>query len=289
VEQVPAVPDHFLDLAVSEAPAGDAPAITRPAFLLGCARSGTSILGEAIAAHPRVTYLYEASAIWNRALPGRPDHRLTRADADAEAAARIRRELAERLVDPRRDILVEKNPKHTLRIPFLDALFPDCRIIHLIRDGRDTVASLMFRNRGPEWGHLKTPGWADLLARYPGENHIRCAHQWRDAVRICRADGQGLPPGRYLEVRYERLVADPAATIDEVLRFLDLGTTEEVRAMIARIQDSTADSYHARRQVRHFVDNHATRVGRFRENLTPAQIAEVMAVCGELLKDLGYQ
>ena len=288
MEQVPAVPDHFLDLAVSEGAAGEAPAIVRPVFLLGCARSGTSILGEAIAAHPRVTYLYEASAIWNRALPGRPDHRLTRADATAEAAARVRRELAERLVDPRRDVLVEKNPKHTLRIPLLDAMFPDCRIIHLIRDGRDTVASLMFRNRGPEWGHLKTPGWADLLARYPDANHIRCAHQWRDAVRICRADGRELAPGRYREVRYERLVADPAATIDEVLRFLELGTTEEVRAMIARIQDATAGSYHARRQVRHFVDNHSVRVGRFRENLTPDQVQEVLEVCGDLLRDLGY-
>ncbi len=268
---------------------GAAPApIVRPTFVVGCARSGTSILGEAIAAHPRVTYLYEASAIWNRALPGRPDHRLTRSDASPEAAARVRRELAERIADPRRDRLVEKNPKHTLRIPFLDAVFPDARIVHLIRDGRDTVASLMFRNRGPEWGHLKTPGWADLLARYPRENHIRCAHQWRDAVLLGRTDGRGLSPGRYLEVRFEALVEEPSATLEEVLRFMGLEVTAEVRAVIPRIQDDTAGSYHAKRQVRHYVDDHSVRVGRFRENLTPAQVRDVMEICGDLLRELGY-
>ncbi len=264
---------------------GDAP--ERPAFIAGCARSGTSILGEAIAAHPRVTYLYEASAMWDAACPVRPDHRLDRGDAGPEVRARMRADLGALLAEGR-DVLVEKNPKHTLRIPFLDAVFPDCRIVHLIRDGRDTVASLMFRNRGLEWGHLKTPGWAELLRRYPAQNHIRCAHQWRDSVRIARADGRELPAGRYREVRYEDLVRDPAGAVGEVLAFLELPVTEEVRAVLPRIQDSTAGSYHARRQVRHYVDNHSVRVGRFHENLTPRQLEEVLEVCGDLLRELGY-
>jgi omega-hydroxy-beta-dihydromenaquinone-9 sulfotransferase len=262
--------------------------ITRPVFILGCARSGTSILGEAVAASPRVTYLYEVSAIWNRVFPDRPDHRLTGADASPEACRRLREELGARLVDPARDVLVEKNPKHTLRIPLLDAVFPDCRIVHLIRDGRDTVASLMFRNRGPEWGHLKIPGWADILRRYPAENHIRCAHQWRDSVRIAREDARSLPPDRYFEVRYEDLVRDPEAAVEDVFRFLGLEMTAEVRSFVPRIQDATADSYHAKRQVRHYVDNHAVRVGRWRENLIQQQVEEVLAVCGDLLRELGY-
>ncbi len=188
MEQVPALPDHLLDLEVTS--------IARPVFLVGCARSGTSILGEIIAVHPRVTYLYEVSAIWNRVLPGRRDHRLTPADATAEVIERLHQELGARMPDPRRDLLVEKNPKHTLRIGFLDAAFPDGRIIHLIRDGRDTVASLMFRNRGPSWGHLKVPGWEELLARYPEDNHVRCAYQWRDSVALGRGEGLSLPAER---------------------------------------------------------------------------------------------
>jgi hypothetical protein len=155
---------------------------------------------------------------------------------------RLHQELGARMPDPRRDVLVEKNPKHTLRIGFLDAAFPDSRIIHLIRDGRDTVASLMFRNRGPSWGHLKIPGWEDLLARYPEENHLRCAYQWRDSVALGREEGLRLPPERYQEIRFEKLVADPAAAVEEAMTFLGLAMTPEVRAVLPRIQDATQGS-----------------------------------------------
>ena len=43
--------------------------IPRPVFLLGCARSGTSILGEALATHPEIAYLFEASFLWNAISP----------------------------------------------------------------------------------------------------------------------------------------------------------------------------------------------------------------------------
>jgi len=77
--------------------------------------------------------------------------------------------------------------------------------------------------------------------------------------------------------------------VEETMRFLDLDVTSDVRAVLPRIQDSTEGSYHAKRQVRHYVENHRARVGRYRENLTAKQIAEVEAVCGELLRELGYR
>jgi hypothetical protein len=280
MEETSPLPDDVLELGRSLIP--------RPAFLVGCARSGTSILGEAIAQHPRVAYLFEASPIWNRLAPPRPDHRLTAADAAPEAAAAIYRALAGERAALAGDVLVEKNPKHVIRIPFLAALFPEARFLHLLRDGRDTVASLMFRNRGERWGHLEIPGWRDLLARYPRENHVRCAHQWRDAVRIARADATALPAGRYAEVRYEDLVSRPGAVMARVLGFLELEPDPAVDAFLARIQDETAGSYHAKKQVRHYVENHARRVGRHRENLTAAELRDVEAVCGDLLRELGY-
>ncbi len=264
--------------------------IERPVFLLGCARSGTSILGEAIAAHPRVAYVFEASAIWNKLVPERPDHRLTRDDATPEIAAAIHKGLQEARQDLVGELFVEKNPKHVVRIPFLDAVFPDARFLHIIRDGRDTVASLMFRNRGDRWGHVEIPGWRSLLARYPEQNHVRCAHQWRDAVSIARQDARelGLAPDRYREVRYEELVKDPRGVINGALELLGLEAHPSVDAFLPRIQDATEGSYHAKKQVRHYVENHTRRVGRHEENLTPEQRKEVEAVCGELLRELGY-
>jgi len=262
----------------------------KPAFVIGCARSGTSILGEAIAAHPDVKYLFEASVIWNALQPIRVDDRLTAADATPEIAEAARLALSQAGAEGSGQRLVEKNPKHVLRMPYLSKSFPDCRFVHLLRDGRDVVASLMFRNRGDSWGHLKTPGWKELLDRYPQDNHIRCAHQWRDSVKIARQDAKelSLTRTRYLEAKYEDLLRDPGGTLRLILQFLELEPHPQVDAFLPRIQDATRGSYHAKRQVRHYVENHTRRVGRHEENLTEKQLQDVLSVCGDLLKELGY-
>ena len=285
MEKVPPLPDDLLELGRKVAP--------RIAFLVGCARSGTSILGEAIAEHPQVTYLFEVSSIWNDLVPDRPDHRLSRPDATADVARAIYPALASARDEARGrsaggNLLLEKNPKHVIRIPFLDALFPRAKFLHIVRDARDTVASLMFRNRGDRWGHLEIPGWRDLLARYPADNHIRCAHQWRVAVSTARSDAEGLAPERYSEVRYEDLLKDPHETMRQVLEFLELPPHPAVEAFLSKIQDATAGSYHARRQVRHYVEDHSRRVGRYLENLTSRQVKEIEEICGDLMRELGY-
>jgi hypothetical protein len=286
MEETPSLPDDILELGRALIPS--------PVFIVGCARSGTSIFGECLAAHPRVVYLFEKSTVWNTAVPGRPDHRLERSDATPEIAEPIYRGLARAVEEVAGAalagrVVIEKNPKHVLRIGFLDALFPDARFLHIIRDGRDVTASLMFRNRGTEWGHLEIPGWRALLERYPEKNWLRCAHQWRCAVETARAEGVPLGPKRYFELRYEDLVADPKRVLDRVLAHLGLEPAAEVDTFARKIQDETAGSYHARKQVRHYVENHARRIRRFEENLTPDAIAEVTAICGDLLRELGYE
>lgn len=259
-------------------------------FVLGCARSGTSILGETLAAHPDVHFCFEDNLIWDRAFPNRPDDRLTAADVSACSVRTVLEErMAHLIAEADGSTIVDKNPKHTLRVNFLAELFPEARFVHILRDGRDTVASLMFRNRGDEWGHLKIPGWQDLLERYPDKNHVRCAHQWRDAVQTARQAGQSLGADRYHELRYESLVENASENMAAMLAFVGLSMAPEVEEAAAKIQNATAGSYHARRQVRHFVDNHAARVGRYRENLSDEQLGEVVEVCGELLGELGYE
>ncbi len=261
----------------------------RAVFLVGCARSGTSIFGELVAAHPEVEYLFEVSKIWNGIFEGREHDGLSLSDAQSESQIdTLYRELHGSLKRPDAKVILEKNPKHALRVGFLNEAFPQCKFLHIVRDGRDVVSSLMFRNRGPNWGHLKVPGWEDLLKSYPEKNHLRCAHQWNRAVRCVLDESKEISADRFLQIKYEDLVTQPLQVAKAVLQFLNLEITSEVEALASKIQDETQGSYHARKQVRHYVDNHKKRIGRYQENLSPEQIAEVEGVIGDLLKELRY-
>ena len=129
--EIPTLPDDVLDMGRGLIP--------RPVFLLGCARSGTSIFGEALAAHPLVTYLFELSPAWNAIVEEGPDHRLEGSAATPEVARRVYEEFSPGLRGGQGEVLLEKHPKHVLRLPFLAELFPWGRFIHIVRDGRDAA------------------------------------------------------------------------------------------------------------------------------------------------------
>lgn len=263
------------DEAVADVPAG-------PVFVVGCARSGTSIVGELLASHPRVHYLFERHQVWERDGIG-PDgsHRLT-----ADAATPVRRAaIVEELTAgvPAGSVLVEKNPRHALRVPFLAEIFPDSRFVHVVRDGRDTACSLVPGCGGEEWRHLRPPDWRSLMAEHTGVE--RCARVWRDVVEIALADLASRP---HLQLRYEDLVGDPVTTSRRLFAWIGLPYDAAALAFCERISDETSGSYHAATQAHWYRHDHARRVGRWCENLTAAEQEAVLPVVMPLLQRLGY-
>lgn len=258
----------------------------RLAFIVGCARSGTSILGELIAAHPAVKYVFEATKVWE-SIGRRADgsHRLTAADATWPVRRGIAAQFARchGACDPEA-LVVEKCPRNTLRIPFLRRTFPEARFIHIIRDGRDVACSLVPGLAAGRWQHLRPPDWQQIEAEYEGV--CRCAMAWQSVVRIALADLAAVP---HLEVRYENLVRDPVGTARLIFTFLGLPDAPEVHDFAGRVHDQTTGSYHAQHQVQWFRPDHATRIGRWRENLSAAQQARVQSLIGPLLHSLGYE
>jgi hypothetical protein len=270
-------PGHWLGSAQSARPS--------MAFVVGCARSGTSILGELIAAHPSVKYVFEATKVWE-SIGRRADgsHRLTHADASWRVRPRIRRQFA-RYHGPCEagGLVVEKCPRNTLRIPFLHRVFPEARFIHIIRDGRDVACSLVPGLASGRWQHLRPPDWRQIEARCQGA--ARCAMAWRSIVELAMNDLREVP---HLEVRYERLVRDPAGTARAILAYLGLAESSEVFEFAHRIQDQTAGSYQAQFQVQWFRNDHSARLGRWRENLSLSELRQVHELIGPLLERLGY-
>lgn len=128
--------------------------------------------------------------------------------------------LWDRTVDPLRQRhpearwLVEKTPDHALWMDTIAEVLPDARFIHMVRDSRAVVASLLRASREP-WGR----GWA------PGSTRA-AAERWRSHVAAAEAFGERTPD-RFMRVRYEDLLAAPAPELARVFDFLGLGSDPE--------------------------------------------------------------
>jgi hypothetical protein len=108
----------------------------------------------------------------------------------------------------------DKTPAYVRHIPTLHALWPEAKFVHLIRDGRDVSLS------ATNWSRAYK-----LARRYSTwtEDPITTAALWWEwHVRLGREDGGSLAPKLYHEVRYEALVSEPAKECEKLCSFLDL-------------------------------------------------------------------
>jgi len=253
------------------------------ALIIGCPRSGTSIVGEFLAAHEAILYAFEAHNVWE-SVPGPRDgsHRMTADYATPQVVNFFRRAFAGVLqTRPDKKIFAEKCPRNSLRVPYIRRIFPEVKLIHVVRDGRDVTCSL---RPGLEngWRHARPPNWQQL-AREPLVT--RCAKAWRDIVSIALDDLAEIP---HFQLRYEDLLSSPLAKGRELCEYLGVPPSRSMDAFAKNIQDPTQGSYHAKFQSNWYRDDHRTRIGRWKENLTPEQQEEIHQILTPTLQRLGY-
>jgi hypothetical protein len=221
--------------------------LDRPVFIVSPPRSGSSLLFRTMMQAPGAFTIGGESHALIESVPslhprerGWESNRLTAADAIpqtvATLAGRFRAALRDREGRPPRGAarMIEKTPKNSLRVPFLAAAFPDALFVHLHRDPRPTLSSMIeawasgrFRTypRLPDWPRsdwslLLTPGWREWRD-LPLEEVV--ARQWSAASRILVADLEALAPERVRTVSFEAFVADPQAVISALCASLGLG------------------------------------------------------------------
>jgi hypothetical protein len=147
-----------------------------------------------------------------------------------------------------------KLPETAHVLPVIGRLFPDAFYIHLVRDGRDVAFSPFVAPKAPFWRKIyfnsdqitQWRGLAMTQRAYRARGHLFNAARWVNSVTLGR--GHGAPFGRrYLELTYEALVADPAATLARVAAFLEV---DAPRAAFERIDVSPHSVGKWRRQPR---------------------------------------
>jgi hypothetical protein len=165
----------------------------------------------------------------------------------------------------------DKTPLYMQHLPLLERLFPTACFVHLIRDGRDAALSFLSVPGG-----IMTEGWG-----HP-RDAAGFACQWATEVRAARALGDRSGSTRYLEVRYESLVAGPEAELRRICSFAGLDYDDAMLGYVG--QTDSARKEHQQRL------NEPPRVGvrDWRTEMAPVDVAAFEHVAGDLLHDLGY-
>jgi hypothetical protein len=190
-----------------------------PIVVYGAPRSGTTYLEQILNAHREVFISHETRVFaWLfHAMALTHDHRLVANDREPfvehlrAVFPDVMRDFYRKLA-PYARYWGDKNPHYADplnqgTLEMVAELFPGSRFIHIIRDGRDVVSSLM-RKRSDEGA--------------PWVTFEQAHHTWKKHVDLGRSFGQTLPPNRYFELRYEDLVADDLALARELFGFLGL-------------------------------------------------------------------
>jgi hypothetical protein len=279
-------------------------------FVVGVGRSGTTLLRLMLDAHPELAIppethflpelieaacrgaapaelaaLASSSRHWgDLGLDAREyERRLAGCERRPDRAIRaLYRLYAERHGKPRWG---DKTPPYVRRMPVIARALPEARFVHLVRDGRDVLLSRRRRGMGADKSIAET------------------AAQWRNRVLAARRQARRLR-GRYLELRYEDLVADPEPPLRRICEFIELDYDPGMLRYHERAPERLAEMNRdlpgagrrggrdaAERMAAHALAGEPPRRDRtaaWRSEMSPEDVAEFEAVAGELLAELGY-
>jgi uncharacterized protein (TIGR03032 family) len=232
----------------------------RPIFIVSAPRAGSSMLLELLTRSPSVhTIGIESHELFERiqglgtAQRNFESNRLTAVDASPDIAAQLRDGFAPLLRDRAGRYakagtsgirMLEKTPKYALRIPFLNAVFPDALFIYLYREPRGNISSIIdaWKSKqfityqrlpgwsGEPWSLLLIPEWKKLAGQSIAEI---AAAQWMAANQFILDDLSSLAPERWCAVDYADIVEDPQAQAIRLCAFCGIAWDQTVRAPLA--------------------------------------------------------
>ncbi len=201
-------------------------------FVVGCPRSGTTWLQRLLAYHPKVhtgqetnvfdAYIGPQLRAWRRQLnhniSGRGVTGLPCYYKEKEFLYILKDYILE-IMNPMigslkvGEIFIDKTPSHALYIPEILELLPECRIIHVLRDTRDVVGSLIAASKS--WGC----NWAP-------RNVESATRMWLKYVSSIHEATDELSKKQFYELRYEKLLNDTPKILKDISQFIGIEWAE---------------------------------------------------------------
>lgn len=266
----------------------------RPVFVVGCERSGTTLLAVLLGRHTSIAMMPE-SHFFHIVKRGQTD-----AQVDREAALRAFfanwtsasldlneanvRERFARQEPTYRSLLKaameefaaahgkarcgEKTPLHLQDVDTILKWFPEARVVGIVRDGRDVVLSL-----------LEMPWTVDKRVR-------SVAWRWAKLLRLTRKWESAFPE-KFLLVRYEDLLLAPVETMRKVDAFV--GEAFEQEQLDPKVATDVVNVQTEKYKADAVKDIDPSRIAGWKKKATPLQLREMHSVIDVELENCGYE
>lgn len=167
-----------------------------------------------------------------------------------------------------------KTPHYVFHLNLLKRLFPDLKVIHLIRDGRDVIHSFL---TGPLRWHINPP------------NYCYGAYYWKNCNRAGERFGINYPEN-YLRIRFEDLLTDARSVVLNVCRFIGESFEEQMlnyhqNNKELRLIPENEKSWH--KKTGEPIDR--TNIYKWKKCLSDHDIWTFQIVAGDVLRENGYE
>ncbi|CAA9401208.1 FIG140336: TPR domain protein [uncultured Rubrobacteraceae bacterium] len=171
----------------------------------------------------------------------------------------------------------------------ISAIYPEARVVHIIRDGRDVAVSAAHHSRNFGRAGKRDPSRGPEGSMFPEGQLEKLAAEWASRVGRAVQDGPELLGENYAEVRYENLLRSPEAEFRRLLDLLGVGSGE---GTVRRCVDAASFERLSRGRERGEEDSSSffrKGVAGDWKNVFTQRDGEIFEEqAGELLVELGY-
>ncbi len=254
-----------------------------PIIVGGCDRSGTTLLRATLDSHPEIAagpeswvFVYKVKPDWLAEEYGFEPSFVRDLMRDSKSLAQfIDRFMDAYRIRENRPIWCEKSPRNILRLDWIWQRFPKARVIHIVRDGRDVACSLRHHPKRKRVGDEYVPTNINRPIS-------QCINQWK---RYVEAGIAHRGDERYMEVRYEDLIADYESTTKRICAHCRVDWSPEILDRESR-QQQRKDMEIVNPEVRQPL--YGSAVARWKRDLSEDEQALCLERVGHLLEAFGY-
>jgi hypothetical protein len=291
-------------------------------FILGHARSGTTLLMRLARLHPEVHCNYQAHFFTRapllKSLVDSPEtadwlsRKSNRWNQGRDLSPLVMRAAADFIME--RDaaragkrIVGDKSPSSTIHgqaVRDMHAIYPDAKVVYIVRDGRDVLISERFRNFIEESKYLTAEDrriiealktdqmpFTDGRRSIFTETFIRnVAKRWAGDLTEIDSESRRLYGDRYFSLRYEDLLSDPYPVMQKLWAFLGVQADATLEAEIQKEMDQNLDEeWQARRNgtIASFLPK--GKAGNWRNMFTQHDRQIFKDVAGDVLVKWNYE